>query len=672
MRFLFFITIWFSVSYTGKIYTQELSAPSSGKYDEALTVTLFGAQAGQSVYYTTNGEWPDTNALLYNAPFTSDTTFVLRALIWENGAPKGNILQRTYLLHSKHTFPVVSLIFNPDDFFDPQSGIYTNFTQDIEAPAWFEFLDNNPDTLAIAQTVRVEIQGGASAYQAQKSLQIKPLSGKWLEWPVFSSRPFTRYKRLVLRNSGQDWMVTQFRDAFATSLVDDTGNFEDMLLQPDLDLQAWRPSVVYLNGRYWGIYNMRERMTDHYVKQHYHLEDGELDVVENYANAIAGDSLAWFSLFTWMQNNYCAVDSNYQYLLKQVDYQNFLDYAVFNTIIDNEDWPGNNNRRWRERSADGKWRWMCYDLDFSFGLGQPATGGWNNGDPTPNALARLLDSTSIVTPNPDWATLIFRRFWERESFRNDFANRTADWLNTIFRYHHVQERLNHFENLYHPEITGHYIRWWFGAYDEVWRQNIDKVRYFSEHRPEYVRNHLRNFFPDKNGNVELTFSTDPPGAGNIQVNTIHLKENIMPWSGQYFENIPVPVKATANPGWKFIAWNVPGYFTGDTLLSIPAEGSYQLVALFEQEDVSDTVDASEDQWLIFPNPVVSGWISLKKQSNAMPTSFVYSIVNVVGEQVKTGKITFDSLSAGKIDVQELISGVYFLKIGKFVGKIVKM
>lgn len=672
MRFLFFITIWFSVFYTGIIQAQGLSAPASGKYNSPLTIVLNGAQPGQSVFFTTNGEWPDTNAVPYTGPFTTDTTLVLRAMIWENGVPKGNILQRTYLLHTNHTFPVVSLIFNPADFFDPLTGIYTNFTQNWEAPAWFEFFENNPDTLAAAQPVRIEIQGGASAVQAQKSLQIKPLSGEWIEWPVFSDRPFNRYKRLVLRNSGQDWMVTQFRDAFVSSLVDDTGSFDGMLQNPDLDLQAARPSVVYLNGRYWGIYNIRERMNDHYVKQHYDLDDDELDVVENYANAITGDSLSWFSLFTWMQNNFCAVDSNYQKLLKQIDYQNFLDYSVLNTIIDNQDWPGNNNRRWRERSADGKWRWLCYDLDFSFGLGQPATGGWNNGDPTPNALARLLDSSSIIAPNPDWSTLVFRRFWERESFRNDFANRTADWLNTIFRYDQVQERLNAFENRYQPEITGHYIRWWFGAYDEVWRQNIDKLRYFSSLRPDFMRDHLRNFFPEKNGDATLTFSTEPSGAGNIQVSTIQLNETNMPWSGKYFAQIPIPVRAVPNPGWIFKGWNVPEYISGDTLLSIPDEGTYQIVAIFEKEDISDTVEATGEPWVVFPNPAINDWVNLKGSGNLSSYSADYSIVNMVGEQVKTGELTFDSQSSGKIDVQELVPGIYFLKIGSITFKIVKM
>lgn len=672
MHFLFSVTIWFSVFYTTIIQAQGLTAPASGRYDNLLIITLNGAQPGQSIYFTTNGAWPDTNATLYTAPFTSDSTFVLRALIWENGVPQGEVLHRTYLLNTTHTFPVVSLIFNPADFFGLQTGIYTNFTQDIEAPAWFEFFDNNPDTLAVAQPVRVEIQGGASAYQAQKSLQIKPLSGEWIEWPVFSSRPFYRYKRLVLRNSGQDWMVTQFRDAFATSLVDDISDFDAMLQKPDLDLQAWRPAVVYFNGSYWGVYNIRERMNDHYVKQHYDLEDGQLDLVENYATAITGDSTDWFSLFTWMQNNFCSVDSNYQYLARQVDYQNFLDYSVFNTIIDNQDWPGNNNRRWKQRTFDGKWRWLCYDLDFSFGLGQPATGGWNNGDPTPDALGRLLDSTSSVLPNPDWATLIFRRFWENESFRNEFANRTADWLNTLFAYNHVQERLNDFENLYQPEITEHYIRWWFGAYDDVWRQNIDKIRYFSEQRPDFVRAHLRNYFPEKNGNAGLTFSTEPHGAGTIQVNTISLGEDNMPWSGQYFENIPVPVKATPNPGWKFKTWNAPEYFSSDTLLTIPAEGSYQIIAMFEMEDVSDTVEAIGEPWVTFPNPVVNGFISVKRPGIHTSNSFVYSIVNMVGEVVKTDKITLDSLSSGKIDLQGLIPGIYFLKISDFICKIVKM
>ncbi len=648
---------------------QSLTATPSGKYAGPLTVNISGAGSGDSIFYTLDGRVPDTSGSLYQSPFQLDSTRVLRAQIFQNGWPVGPEIKRTWVISANHHFPVVSLIFEPASFFDTLSGIYTNYNQDWEAQAWFEFLENEIDSVVLSQPVRVEIQGGASTVQAQKSLQIKPLSGEWLNWPVFDTRPYNRYKRLVLRNSGQDWMVTQFRDAMVASLADDISPFDEHLQEPDLDLQASRPSVVYLNGQYWGIYNIRERMNEHYVEQHYDIDADDFDLVENYATAANGDSTAWFDLFTWALTHSCAVDSNFQYLKSQINYSNFLDYSVLNVITDNQDWPGNNNRRWREKPG-GQWRWLCYDLDFTFGLAQPATGGWNTGDPSPNALARLLDSTNINLPNPDWATLFFRRFWEQPSFRYDFANRTADWLNTIFKKEQVVARIDAFEMLYAPEISHHYLRWWFGIYDEIWRQNVEKMRYFADKRPAFVQSHIRNVFPEKNSLLHLEFAVDPPGAsaGSIQVNTLHWGDAFLPWTGQYFAGIPVPVKAIPEPGWVFKHWSTPQFFTGDSLLWIPEGGNYTITAVFEQEDTSGINTIQDEQWQVYPNPAHDKiWI---KKAVASPGNKVpFTVSHILGGTIKTGMAGPGIL---ELDCKNWPSGTYLVQLAGATIKVEKM
>ena len=671
VRLLMAIILIFGI-YLGTVHAQVTDttaivqySASGGFYSAPVSVELSCATPGAEIRYTLNGAEPDAQSALYsNTPFMFDTTSILRTRAVSAGMSPSPVVTQSYIVGANHSFPVVSLTFEPAAFFDSLSGIYPNYDQELSAVANIELFDAG--AAVINQKVEVEIQGTGSASQPQKSLEIKAkksLGAEEINYPLFSDLPFETYKRFVLRNGGQDWCVMQFRDEFATSLMFDRSDIGGILKTPKLYLQAWRPAVVYLNGRYWGIHNMRERMNRFYVRQHFGWAQDSFDLIENYGEVSSGDSVAWFQFFNYLWQTPSGFDDDAQFdnIKQKIDYQNYVDYCAFNIYLENEDWPGNNVLRFRHRSDgdDGKWRWASYDLDFTFGLYQ-AGGGWNTGDPSPNALARLLEDSSQVWPNPDWATLLFRRCWQNATFRQDFANRLADMLNTAFLPQRVCARLDTMRALYQPEITRHYIRWWFGNYDAVWLQNIEKTRNFAQNRPGFVQNEILQAVTEAEGLVELTVNVAPPGGGRVEVSTVQPQDDQFPWAGVYFKGIPVPLKAVANPGYKFIGWSKPELGAADSTRLLITDSSL-LVAHFQLIDTGSTTGVAGSPGIpltIFPNP------AHKQVTVCGLSSDVHmQVFNGLGQAVIQALVAGpDPAGCATLTLPKLPAGLYFLKI----------
>lgn len=660
---LLFLLYFSSVAYS-QVAPVQFSI-NGGVFTAPVTVVLFCPTPGSVIRYTLNGAEPDSSSTIYlDFPLHFDTTVVLRARAFAPDLTYSPVTTHTYFVGLPHTFPVVSLVFEPAAFFDSVMGIYTNYAAELTAVANIEFFENGADAAAFNQLVEVEIQGTASAAQAQKSLEISAkgaLGESHVHHPMFPDLPFDKYKRFVLRNGGQDWCVLQFRDAFATSLLNDCSDMGNILQEPALHLQAWRPAVVYLNGQYWGIHNIRERMNRFYVQQHFGWDEEEFDMIENYGGVLTGDSIAWFQLLNYLwQNTDFEDDAKFDFLKQQIDYQNFLDYCIFNVYLENEDWPGNNVRRFRYRGPEGRWQWLTYDLDFTFGLYQPG-GGWNTGDASPNALARLLSDTSMLWPNPDWATLLFRRCWENAAFRRDFANRMADMLNTAFLPQRVSNRLDEFRVMYQPEITRHYQRWWFGNYDAHWLNNIEIARQFALNRPAFAQQEILLAVSEAYGLAALTVDAFPPEGGRVEVNTVRPEAAQLPWSGEYFKGVPVPVRAVANLGYKFAGWSKPTLGTTDSVDVLLSE-ALTLIAHFEKLDTS-TTNVFDDKTLslnLFPNPTAHVLTVCGAALKSGPVQA--QILNGLGEILLRGHFAPDAAGQFFIELPDLPGGVYFLKI----------
>jgi len=548
-----------------------------GLYNAPFQLTLNTATIDAIIYYTTDGSDPDENSLVYNAAISIDASRVIRAKAFKAGATASEIITNTYLIGVNHSFPVVTISGNPANFFGETEGLFPNFEEDIEVPLNVEFYETD-GTQGFNQTVEIEIHGSVSAILPQKSLALKAkgsLGSSTIDYPVFPTEDRDQYRSLILRNSGQDWEYTLFRDALESTLVADLSDLEVEIEAPNLDDQAYRPAVAYLNGKYWGIYNLRERSDRRYIKNHYGLDRDEIDLLENLDEAKEGDFEAWNQLDSLLRAKTFTEEAGLNELANLADLDNYMDYIIHNVFLDNTDWPGNNYLRWRERSETGKWRWMTKDLDYGFGFLELDTENFNTGNPDINSLDRLLNPTFFF-PNPDWATILFNRLIENPVWKTQFINRMADQLNVLFSRERILAKIDAFQASYQPEINQHNQKWqnvW------TWNQDVDVLRTFAEGRTEAVRGHFIESLPEVTGIATINLNTLPANGGSIKINTITTNQNGTPWTGVYFEGVEIPIQAIPNEGYTFVGWSA-NVNSSEASTIITLDGDRSITAIF--------------------------------------------------------------------------------------------
>ena len=529
-----------------------------GFYSSQLAVSL---SAGESeIFYTLDGSTPDSTKTAYSAPITIATTTVLRAMSAKDKYLPTRPITQTYLINESTTLPVISLSASPYDLFDADSGIYTNYTMDWERPAHVEFFEDDKSP-GFSEDCGVNIYGGQSATWPQKSLAIKfkqAYGRSTLEYPLFPGFWVTTFDSFVLRNSGNDFQYTHIRDAMMQTLVKDL----------DIDYLEYRPATSFINGQYWGIYNIREKISEHYVEHRYGVNPDNIDMLEDNMSVIHGDSLHYQRLIDYISTHSMSTSAAYAYLDSVINLGECILYFAAQAYYDNMDWPGTNIKYWRERSPSGRWRWILYDLDFGFGL--YAHGAWED------HIAFMFATTPTRYSNPPWATLLQRKLVENPVIRNRFINQIADLLNTNFKIARVIDVINAMANHIASEIPRHRKRWGLTGED------LTKLTTFAQDRPAYLRTHVRNYF-GCGGDGTITINATKGGV--VRLNTLTLPAEALPFTGVYFQGNAIHVRAIPDPGYRFDGWS--GAVTSrDDSLTLNIGSTTGLTATFSPDSVS--------------------------------------------------------------------------------------
>ena len=543
-----------------------------GYYSEPLRLQIFTDYKNVDIYYTLDGSIPTQNSNYYHEPIlltegSSDqedtlSVIVVRSRLFAKDKTEVSpVITKSFFigenLHLSSSMPVISLAINPEYLFDHEFGIYAsgNYLQrgkKWERPAHIEFYENNGD-LGFSKNIGIRIHGNVSRRLPQKSFRIYANvdydNEKAISYHIFpgynsqlAQEPLTTFETLLLRNSGTDDFRTMFRDGFVQSLVDHTS----------LEMQAFRPSILYLNGNYWGIYNIRERIDDYYISNHFDVMSDDVMMLEYVANiGLVGDRddiIEYYKLYDLLIDNNIQDDEVYDQINSMMDVDNFIDYQIIQIYSANMDWPQNNNVFWRIKSGetnlnlpmglDGRWRWILYDLDFSFH----------------NSSLNVLRFAT----RDDESTFLLRSLLQNDEFRINFINRFADHLNSSFVDEVVIKGIDEIQLYFEPEIANQIKRWQLPSSLDEWYENIANMREFAIKRPEVCRKHFIDYF-DLDGTYEIFVSADQ-NQGFITINSIDITDmtpgvfDTNHWSGVYFNNIPIRIKATPLPGYRFIRW----------------------------------------------------------------------------------------------------------------------
>lgn len=577
----------------------------SGNYTDAFNLEISTAAEGAVIYYSTDGSIPDpeaadTNPNIYRyteavsikdrtgaanvlatqencrlmaqdkyyAPTNAQVAkcTVIRAMAVDADGNRSAVATATYFvgknLSTRYGVPVCSLVTDPSNLMDDEIGIFVegnheNYTQ--HGKAWEREANISyfePDgTEGFSSGVGIRVRGGYTRQYMQKSFNVyfrEDYGMKNLKYELIpgavnhdGTKTTNKYKNFMLRTGGNDGLLTKMGDVFLQSLVSDRSS---------LATASYTPCVVYLNGEYWGLYNLMERYSDNWLEEEFGVDkdnvvlikDGELEEGKE-------EDIALFDELTALAELDMTKDENYGKFLKTVDVQSYLDYYALEILSSNNDWGlRKNNQLWRVRTPgdkayeDGKWRWIVHDMDFTFNLY-----GMDAGDVLQKIIADDAEEEVKDT--------LFKAVMKNAQFQKDFVNTAMDLLNDSLNYDQNIDDYNALKTVYRELMVEQCKRFgndWgndsMGAFDS----RVSQFTSYWQNIGTRASGILKKHFSVKN-KANVSLSTNTKTACTLKINT--LTEDVQnTWSGTYYKEVPVQVEAPEVEGYSFTEWEITG------------------------------------------------------------------------------------------------------------------
>ena len=482
-----------------------------GIYDNAVTVAITAGE-GETIRYTTDCTTPNASSEVYSGELSISKNSVIRAAAFRDGYLSGDVATATYLFRSdgvNHALPVVTLVTDPDnlwnsktgiyatgDQFDPDAASYADTLQSAtyyqakfateeqvdtiwEKPAAFSLFDDNGKQV-FTQNVGIRIAGSFGRGRAQKGFNViarKEYGKGSMEYPFFENRPYKEYKAVVLRAGAQDQNRSKIRDELASGLLEGT----------DINIlyQAYRPTVLYLNGEYWGVYFMKEKRNRFFVAQHENTENNvDLAIGKGFKQRSYGDNSDWVSLYEYATSHDLSSAEAYAYVSERMDVDSFRDYMIAEIYNGNTDTY--NFQYYRLKG--GKWKFIFYD--FCWGFQSPGH----------ETLAFRMGKT----PSDVCSAKLFAAMLQNKGWRDSFCRRFAELLNTAFAPERVSALIEELYGYVEPEIKREREKFNkdtfmgvkqpntnLGTY-EGFQSEISKLKDFAQKRPEEIKRQLQS------------------------------------------------------------------------------------------------------------------------------------------------------------------------------------
>ncbi|MBN1445047.1 MAG: CotH kinase family protein [Candidatus Omnitrophica bacterium] len=564
-----------------------------GFYPSALTLKITGPKNG-IIRYTTDGSIPDEKSGIYNSPLKINSTAVVRARTFYPGIIPSPVATKTYFINERFTLPVVSVAMNPSYLWDSKTGIYVmgenakpefpywgaNFREKWERPANIEFYEKNgKQGFNIEAGVRTA--GATSLTNPVKSLAVRmrqKYGTEEINYRIFDNRPFTKFRSLLLTNSSDDWASTVFRDNMIKKLFEGRMN---------IDYQVNRPVVVFINGKYWAVQYISEKIDEYFLASNHDIDPAKIDLLAYYPDPeklvfrriIAGKADDYDRLMDFISDRDLSISENYRHIEAQIDIDEFLDYVCAEIYIANYDWPGGNMKFWKLREKKAKWRWILYDTGIAFGRYAPYSA---------DAIKHATAVSGTLWANPPQSTLMFRKLFANPEFRNDFIQRMASHLNTTFKPERITGIIEICKDEIKPEMPRYIEKWQGHASDyihlhfpstiEQWESNVDSLRVFARERPHYMRSHIMKNFSLNGGTAVLSMQIKNPEGGKIFIGGVHIPD--AEFKGIYFKGVPMRMEAVPSKGYRFLGW-AGMKEEGGLSVSIVMENNTAVRAVFE-------------------------------------------------------------------------------------------
>ena len=404
------------------------------------------APEGSRIYYTLDCSDPTERSTLYTGPITVSGTTILRSRVYQDGLLASFIDTQSYLydVHSEGAKYVVSLVSDMDNLASDERGIMVrgtgeiqNYMQYWEREGHVEIFTTDGE-VAVSEGCGLSLHGVSSRRRPVKTFNVIARSqygANRFNYPLFSGRDYDSYQSLVLRPSGEDQDMSFMRDTVLTSLMKDSS----------LLYQEHEICVVYLDGEYYTLCYLRERINRHSVCQFEGWEgmEDDIDLIAVDDRVKVGSNESYEALLDWIRANDTSTDEAYAYLDSQIDIQNYIEYMAAEIFTGNTDTQ--NIRRYRNAKADGKWRWVFFDMDWAFFNDTDSISNWL--DPQGMGIGQSTDTT------------LFRGCMRNPTFRDQFLTYLGEMLATTFSTENVLEKFEAQYRRIEPLLPEYVEKW---------------------------------------------------------------------------------------------------------------------------------------------------------------------------------------------------------------------
>lgn len=624
-----------AISYARYADKPDFTTPA-GFYTSTQAVVMTNTEpAGtSSMYYTTNGNLPTSASTLFTAPIIIPSTAILKAItISTDPTVLPSLVEfETYFINVSHTIPVISIsgtslttLANGSGSLRPIGSFeYFDTTGTKSAETYGEFNRHGQDSWASSQRSLDFVSRDEMGYNHS------------IEYQIFKETTRPSFQRIILRASGDDNYPADHhtanlgsahvRDAYVHMIAKGGGM--------NLDVRLATKCVVYLNGAYWGVYDLRDNPDDHDNTEYYYGQDKyHLYFIETWGSTWAeyGGTAAlneWNSLYNYIMTNNMADPVKYQYVIDRYDATSLVDYVLVNAFSVCSDWLNYNTGWWKGLDTTGthqRWGYILWDNDATFGHYINYTGIPNtnfNADPCdPEGLSGNSD--------PEGHIQVLNRLRMNPDFNQYYKSRFIDMWNTTWSCDNMIPYLDSIVSVIDPEMTQHAARW-SGTYTE-WQTNVTTLRNFILNRCNAMASGFIGCYA-LNGPYDVTIDADPAGAGSVKFNSLTI--NQFPWTGQYFGGMDNLLEALPNPSWYFSNWSAVNTVTPNNT-SINAKvnltAADSIIAHFTVNSAAFEVTSPETQANLYPT-LTSGSATLDFSiPDATPVSI--SVHSMLGDKV---------------------------------------